>query len=39
MGVAGTEHVRLELAQLRRLKVTSLVKANTLILLGGAAVG
>ncbi len=35
---AGPEHVRLELLQLRRLEVASLIEATTLILLVGVAV-
>lgn len=35
---AGSEHIRLELLQLRRLEVASLVEATTLILLVGVAV-
>ncbi len=35
---AGSEHIRLELLQLRRLEVASLVEATTLILLVGMAV-
>ncbi len=35
---AGPEHVRLELSQLRRLELASLVEATTLVLLVGVAV-
>ena len=35
---AGSGHIRLELAQLRRLEAVSLVEATTLVLLVGAAV-
>ena len=35
---AGPEHIRLELAQLRRLEAASLIEATTLILLVGVAV-
>lgn len=37
-GADGSEHLRLELRQLRRLEVASLVEATTLILLVGVAV-
>ena len=36
--IAGSEHLALEAAQLRRLEVASLVEATTLILLVGIAV-
>lgn len=37
-GRVGPEHIRLELMQLRRLEIASLVEATTLVLLVGVAV-